>query len=249
MQIARPTSDAHDKEETFFMSMTDMFVGLIFIFLVMLVFVAAQLKEAQSEFASADGTRRQILRDLEHTLTERGVQVAIDERNGILRLPNEVLFDTAQDQISPAGQRALQHLAGALEEVLPCYSVADEPPPAACPASQHRIETIFIEGHTDDAPMVGARDNWDLSAARATNTYRTLVRIDPELESYRWEAADGELRPIFSVSGYADRRPVNRDNTAEARAENRRIDLRFVMAGPRPSALEDIDTSIRGRDR
>ena len=40
----------------------------------------------------------------------------------------------------------------------------------------------------------------------------------------------GEL--IFSVSGYADTRPIA-ENTSEAgRRENRRIDIRFSMAPP-----------------
>ena len=40
----------------------------------------------------------------------------------------------------------------------------------------------------------------------------------------------GEI--IFSVSGYADTRPIAENSTEAGRRDNRRIDMRFSMAPP-----------------
>ena len=37
---------------------------------------------------------------------------------------------------------------------------------------------------------------------------------------------------IFSVSGYADTRPIAENSTVEGRRDNRRIDIRFSMTPP-----------------
>ena len=45
---------------------------------------------------------------------------------------------------------------------------------------------------------------------------------------------------ILSVSGYGDARLVNEGKSKIARAENRRIDLRFIMMTPRSLKEADI---------
>ena len=51
---------------------------------------------------------------------------------------------------------------------------------------------------------------------------------------------------ILSVSGYGDARPVSEGNSKTARAENRRIDLRFIMMTPRSlSEAETLGNKIK----
>ena len=80
---------------------------------------------------------------------------------------------------------------------------------------------LRIEGHTDDSPVQGGRflGNWDLSAGRAA-TVTTYLE-----EAHRVPA--GHLAAV----GLADTRPVSRDDTAEARELNRRVEL-VVELGP-----------------
>jgi chemotaxis protein MotB len=73
---------------------------------------------------------------------------------------------------------------------------------------------IGVEGHTDDLPIAGAGfpSNWELSIGRAGEVVRYLLGRG--------------LRPDqFSVSGYADTRPIRPNNTPENRALNRRVEL------------------------
>jgi len=52
--------------------------------------------------------------------------------------------------------------------------------------------------------------------------------------------------PLFSVSGYADRRPVAPNEDEEGRRHNRRIDLRFIMSPPKltPDAVVAIEEQL-----
>jgi chemotaxis protein MotB len=74
---------------------------------------------------------------------------------------------------------------------------------------------LRIEGHTDNIPIHTAEfdSNWELSSARATRIARLfldLKTISPDR---------------ISAAGYAEFHPVASNDTAEGRAENRRIDL------------------------
>lgn len=84
---------------------------------------------------------------------------------------------------------------------------------------------ISIEGHADTRQSAAPfATNWELSAARATQVLRHLVEtsgIDPTL--------------IKSV-GYGDARPVAEGASAEALAQNRRVDV---------VVLSDADEEVR----
>jgi chemotaxis protein MotB len=73
---------------------------------------------------------------------------------------------------------------------------------------------IRIEGHTDNVPIHNSHfsSNWDLSTARATATIRLLInyKLKPEL---------------MAAAGYAEFHPVAGNDTAEGRANNRRVDI------------------------
>ena len=61
-------------------------------------------------------------------------------------------------------------------------------------------------------------------------------------EYYEDQDFDIRFRPgqaVLSVSGYGDARPINKGNINTANAENRRIDLRFIMMTPR--SLDEAD--------
>lgn len=223
------------EEENYFVSMTDLMVGLVFIFIILLMYFAVQFQDVTEELTGASKTRTEILEQLEETLKKKGVEVIIDPQDGVLRLPDSILFDSAASALKPEGRKAVGHLAEALLDVLPCYSEG-VPRNKACPASEHRIESVYVEGHTDSDRYSGSgalRDNWDLSVVRATNTYRALIEFEPPLSDLCAHKGD-QCDPILSVSGYGPQRPVPGEaGTAEDRKKrNRRIDLRLIMKTP-----------------
>jgi flagellar motor protein MotB len=96
------------------------------------------------------------------------------------------------------------------------------------------VETVFIEGHTDETG--GDRRNWQLSTERAVNTYRELIRVAPTLRDLQ----NRRREEIISVSGYSSTRPVDRAKDAATYARNRRIDLRFVMEVDNQGRLREV---------
>ena len=74
---------------------------------------------------------------------------------------------------------------------------------------------LRIEGHTDNIPIHTAQmaSNWELSTARSTELVRLLIvryRFSPER---------------LSAAGYAEYHPVASNDTAQGRAQNRRVDI------------------------
>ena len=159
----------------------------------------------------------------------------IVSEDGVLRLPDSVLFDSGQQNLKPQGRTNVDHLASALIDILPCYSDGF-PKSAACPPSKHKLESVYIEGHTDSDRYSGSgglKDNWDLSVVRATNTYRSLIEFQPGLSNLCAQKP-GRCDPILSVSGYGPQRPVpgGQGTEIERKQQNRRIDLRLIMMTP-----------------
>ncbi|TKJ40727.1 chemotaxis protein MotB [candidate division LCP-89 bacterium B3_LCP] len=76
---------------------------------------------------------------------------------------------------------------------------------------------IIIEGHTDNLP-ISTRDfpsNWQLSAARSANVVHYLTHQT---------AIPGDQ---ISIAAFADKHPVESNETKEGRQKNRRVDVVF----------------------
>ena len=81
---------------------------------------------------------------------------------------------------------------------------------------------VFIEGHTDNVPVVfneRFRSNWDLSGARAGAV--------ADYMSTQGGLGAGRL----SVSGFADTKPIESNDSAAGRGRNRRIEIIIDGAG------------------
>ena len=253
----------HDQpveEENYFISMTDMMVGLVFIFIILMMYFAVQfrqttvelknitqeLQHTTDELTSANRTRSAILVQLEEYLKARAVKVEIDIITGVLRLPDEILFDSGHAEVKPEGVIALGHLADGLMQILPCYTDGGDKA-ADCPLDTHKVEAVFIEGHTDSdklVPHIGLTDNWDLSVLRATNTYRQVTSTRPELAALCVSDQASTCSPVLSVSGYADKRPAAPGVDDAAKRHNRRIDLRILMATPKSAEIQSINDKL-----
>ncbi|MGD9864733.1 MAG: peptidoglycan -binding protein [Pseudodonghicola sp.] len=119
---------------------------------------------------------------------------------------SEVLFAPGEAELSDAGKLEIDKVARILRRIS-----AEIPP---------EIDWVIrVDGHTDDVPLrPGAEfaDNWELSQARALSVVRYLV------------AAQGIPPDRLSANGFGEYQPVNPADTPEARAQNRRIELKLT---------------------
>ncbi len=224
-EVAGPDSSA------FNLSISDLMAGILSIFILAVCYFMLNLGEVKDQYTGNIEKRSQLLEEIQAEMAEKGILVKVDKAQGVLRIPEGALFDQGQAQIKAGGQQVIHDLGAALEGVLLKEEYKDS------------IETIFIEGHTDNVPIENAEfhSNWELSTQRAINTWN-LMRADfASLDSIR----NGNGQPIFSCSGYAETRPITDDpydeNSEEGRQANRRIDLRFAMMPPEDAAAKEVE--------
>jgi hypothetical protein len=113
-------SRSEEEEESYFVSMADMMVGLLFIFIILLLYFALQFRQTTDTLTSAGQTRREILETLKERLDKRlkpyNLTVRIDAETGVLSLPNSILFDTGQFALKPEGVRRWTSLRTSLRQ-------------------------------------------------------------------------------------------------------------------------------------
>jgi chemotaxis protein MotB len=255
---------AHEAEEdeNYFISMTDMMVGVLFIFIILLMVFALnfrsqtdvtadQIKRLQQAEVTADdvssrlralqrtinddvgairneeSVRSQLLQKIKDQLVQNHLVVDVDDANGVLHLRDAAIsFAPNIYELNAIDQQNVDKIAEVLDSILPSYLTT------SADRASH-LETVFIEGHTDET---GIRDrNWDLSTQRAVRTYLGLAKAQPSLLDLRNSAGS----PVFSVSGYADTRPVPNSQVTDYDTQ-RRIDLRFVMDVDNQKQLDDM---------
>jgi chemotaxis protein MotB len=231
MTINTRRNRSAEDEESYFISMADMMVGLVFVFIILLIYFALQYQQKSKALSDAGETRTQMLMDIEAEIKRRNprLQVTIVEKTGVLRLPAEILFAKGNPELSKEGEDAVVTVAQALANVLPCYTTPRRKD--NCRLTPHGVEAMFIEGHTDSDPLQGSsviKGNLELSALRATNTFRVMTENVRSLD----ELKNREGRRVLSVSGYGEARLINMGQDEIAKASNRRIDLRFLMETP-----------------
>ncbi len=139
-----------------------------------------RLEELRRAQAAADA-RASLYRELAlrfKSMIDAG-DLAITLRDGrmVLRLSNDVLFDSGHSELKPEGKRALSEIGAVL---------------ATIPGRQFQIA-----GHTDNEPirLSPFKSNWDLSTARALEVTSFLVSkgVSPHALS---AAGYGEFDPI-----------------------------------------------------
>ncbi len=86
---------------------------------------------------------------------------------------------------------------------------------------------IIVEGHTDNDPISTSRfrSNWALSSARAVAVAHGLFE-DPEIDQER-----------FTITGYAETKPLVSNSTAAGKARNRRVEV---------TVHQGLDEQVRG---
>lgn len=234
-------------EETVWISFSDLMTALLTVFMlaaVALVFsltqeqaalaqVRAEAEQAKAEaeeakargdrfdamlssLSTSEQVRAEMVTEIQETLASQGIRVEVDAARTVIRVPVELLgFASGSSDIQPQHEGSAVTIGTVIADVL------------TRDARYSQLDTVFVEGHTDDVPMDSLYGgNWGLSANRAISLWRLWEdRLPTDLGGLVGHSGER----LFSVSGYAETRPVNAVQATDVdRAANRRIDIRFT---------------------
>lgn len=156
------------------------------------------LREMQAVIARQDSITARLNSVLRNALLGfEDDELSVEVKNGkvYVSMSDKLLFRSGSAGVESKGKEAIVALAGVLEK-------------------NPEID-ILVEGHTDNVPIKTSvfKDNWDLSAARATSIVR-ILSDEYSIEPTRLTAA-----------GRGEYQPRADNSTAEGRASNRRTEI------------------------
>jgi chemotaxis protein MotB len=136
-----------------------------------------ELRRAQAAAESRAALYRELALKFKGMVDAGDLAITLRQGRMVLRLSNDVLFDSGRSELKPDGKRALAQVAAIL---------------ATIPGRRFQVA-----GNTDNEPirLSPYKSNWDLSTARALEVTSFLVArgVDPQALS---AAGYGEFDPV-----------------------------------------------------
>jgi chemotaxis protein MotB len=128
-------------------------------------------------------------------INDQDVQVEVKKGVVYVSISDKLLFESGRYDIQPAAETVLEKVARVVND--------------------HSELDILVEGHTDAVPMSSnfMKDNWDLSALRATSVVRTL------------QAKFGVRPDRLTAGGRSEFAPKDDNATPQGRKVNRRTEI------------------------
>jgi flagellar motor protein MotB len=264
-------SDGEEAEESYFVSMTDIMVGLLFIFIIMLMAFVLMLKEQERKLETErqqtaetredilttiktvrnevenvrdlEQERTQMLRDIQTRLKRHGVEVIVREGSGVLQLPEELLFDSDERSLDDSGHQAIGHVASALDVILPCYSQVPKHLRSRAQCDRDNQGQLRLQA-------VFVEGHTDREGPQAYNWELSADRAISTFQSLAEQAAvatdlrNDDDKYLFSIAGYGENRPAIEATTRAEMRQNRRIDLRFIMNRSYEDVLRRVESRL-----
>jgi flagellar motor protein MotB len=257
-----------EEENPFLLSFSDLMASLLAIFILALVVMMIQLhndrqkvqisiiklkeslaeiQQAQNAVASAlegvglrEKSLRGMLEEIQRDLKEQGVEVMVSD-TGLHIQEKGLSFELNRYEIQDRYKPAADLIGAALLNALRNES------------NRKILDTVFIEGHTDSVPNRREMGNWGLSTYRAISLWLYWTESPgtyAELKQIKSLAQDKE-RPLISISGYADTRPIGLGLVREGsfvevgNPADRRIDIRFTLASQEKKDLSELQVPFQ----
>ena len=119
---------------------------------------------------------------------------------------SEVLFSPGSSDLSTEGKAEISNVTESLSSIM--KDIPDN------------IDWVIrVDGHTDDVPLSGVgefKDNWELSQARALSVVKYMI-TELNFSGSR-----------LAANGFGEYQPISAEDTPEARAKNRRIEIKLT---------------------
>lgn len=211
------------QENVFWITMTDLLLGLAVIFIVLFVLAMTGFSQAKLE---EQNIKSEVAKDLAQELNAKNIDAQIDLMTGDVKLSDLQLFELGSYELSDDGKAFLN-------KFIPIYlNAVFENPKVA-----DKVKNIVIQGHTDSQSFAGidSKDiqfikNMELSTKRA-NEVAKYIFYTPYNKAY-----SPKLHKMLQVEGKSYSEPVL-VNGKEDYNKSRRVELELVV---KSSNLQDF---------
>ncbi len=204
-------------DNVFWVTMSDLLLGLVVVFLVLFVFAITGYTQAR---VSEQQKRYEVTEKIVEELQKNNIKVEADKFSGKIKISDLELFELNSWELSSKGKKYMA-------KFVPVYinSIMKDP------KVRDNITQIIIEGHTDSQTFAGAKSeeekyykNMELSLKRANSVAKYIVFSDFEGK----KAYQKDLFKIISVQGKGPSNPVI-VNGKEDYAKSRRVELQVMF--------------------
>lgn len=161
---------------------------------------AEELARIKKELAAQKALQDQLRQQFQSMISAGQLQLVNVNGRLVIKMASKILFRSGRAKTSRKGSKTLNAIAGILKKIDRHFQVA---------------------GHTDNVPMKSRRfkDNWALSARRATVVVRLLEKA-------------GVPGNRLSAAGFSQYQPVASNKTRKGKANNRRIEITLLPSIP-----------------
>lgn len=214
---ARRKHNISDEENVFWVTMSDLLLGLLITFIVLFVFAITGFTQNKVE---SQKIKLEVGKQLAKEFKKNNINVEVDKITGKIKISDLELFEFNQWQLSPKGRHFLN-------KFLPIYfnTILGDP------NIKKYISQVIIEGHTDSYGFWGAKStqenyvrNMELSTKRANSVASYVIYINfPKKKSY-----EKDLMKLMSVNGKGSTDPVL-VNGKEDYKQSRRVELKILF--------------------
>lgn len=201
----------------FWVTMSDLLLGLVVVFLVMFVFAITGFTQNK---INEQETQYQVTEKIANELAKNNIQVDIDKFSGTIKISDLELFALNSAELSPKGRAYMSKFVPVyLNTIMQDSSV------------KNNISKIIIQGHTDSQTYAGAKSdeekyfkNMDLSLRRAASVAEYVVYSDFKGK----KTYEKDLFKLLSVEGKGPSEPVLVTGKEDF-AKSRRVELKLVF--------------------
>jgi chemotaxis protein MotB len=157
---------------------------------------AQKIEELSTQLDELSRSKSLLEQKLGQEIKDKQIKLQMMEKGLVITVVGDLLFDSGKSKIRSEAHSLLGKVSEILKDNMAQFNVG-------------------IEGHTDNVPikLSGWKSNWELSTARALSVLHYLVNdqgIAPER---------------LSAIGYGEYRPVDSNETADGRKQNRRVEI------------------------
>lgn len=219
-------------ENVFWTTMSDMFLGLMMVFMTLFVFAMTGYSEIKVQ---AQKVKQQIAEELAESMKEMHLDVDVDLMTGQVKIYDLELFEVGKDELTPSGKAFLSKLFPAYVSII-----------FSNPSFANRIINIQIQGHSDSQGFKDAKTkeeqyikNLDLSARRAiaVESFIMTTNFDKKYSD--------SLMKLMVAEGKSFSEPVI-ENGRENFKKSRRVEFKLVLRDPQIQDMLVQDLQDKG---